>query len=105
MADQIIDGEQYEKELLDLTRQHTTGINEQNLSKDEVAELFASAANGRGVTDTEEKTLAYIRRTFRFTEAAVSDVDQRFAKLCGGVLGGRVSSLGLKQPSGRGAAW
>jgi hypothetical protein len=74
--------EQYEKELLDLTRQHTTGTNEQNLSKDEVAELFASAANGRGVTDTEEKTLAYnIRRTFRFTEAAASDVDQRFAKL------------------------
>jgi hypothetical protein len=55
MADQIIDGEQYEKELLDLTRQHTTGINEQNLSKDEVAELFASAADGRGVTDTEKK--------------------------------------------------
>jgi hypothetical protein len=81
MAYQIIDGEQYEKELLDLARQHTTGINEQNLSKDEVAELFASAADGRGVTDTEKKTLAYIRRTFPFTEAAASDFDQRFAKL------------------------
>jgi len=81
MAYQTNDGEQYEKELLDLARQHTTGTNEQNLSVDEVAELFASAADGQGVTDTEKKTLAYIRRTFSFTAAAASAFDQRFAQL------------------------
>jgi hypothetical protein len=81
MAYQTIDGEQYEKELLDLARHHTTGTNEQNLSVDEVAELFASAADGPGVTDTEKKTLAYIRRTFSFTASAASAFDQRFAQL------------------------
>ena len=54
---------------------------QQNLSKDEVADLFASAADGPGVTDTEKNTLAYIRRTFAFTEAAAADFDQRFAAL------------------------
>jgi hypothetical protein len=81
MAYQIINGEQYEKELLDLAHHHTTGTNEQLLSRDEVAELFASAADGQGVTDTERRTLAYIRRTFAFTEAAAADFDQRFAAL------------------------
>jgi hypothetical protein len=76
-----IDGVQYEKALLDLARQHTTGRGEQNLSKDEVAELFASAADGQGVTDTERTTLAYIRAHFSFTDAAAADFDQRFANL------------------------
>jgi len=81
MAYQIIDGEQYEKELLDLAHHHTTGTNEQNLSKDEVDALFASAADGPGVTEIERNTLAYIRRTFPFTEAAAEDFDRRFAAL------------------------
>lgn len=48
MACETIDGQRYEKELLELARQHTTGRGEANLSKDEVADLFASAADGPG---------------------------------------------------------
>lgn len=81
MAYETIDGESYEKELLELARQHTTGRGEGKLAKDEVADLFASAADGPGVTETEKKTLAYIRKTFPFTEAAAADFDQRFATL------------------------
>ena len=81
MAYETIDGETYEKELLDLARRHTTGRGEANLSKDEVAELFASAADGPGVTDTEKRTLAYIRRSFAFTEAAAADFDRLYAAL------------------------
>ncbi len=81
MAYVSIDGERYEKELLDLAKQHTTGRGEGKLSKDEVADLFKSAQDGQGVTDTEKKTLAYIRNNFEFTDAAAQDFDDSFAKL------------------------
>lgn len=81
MAYISIDGEQYEKELIELAKHHTTGAGEGKLSKDEVADLFKSAMDGQGVTDTEKKTLAYIRDNFEFTDAAAKDFDAAFAKL------------------------
>lgn len=81
MAYVSIDGVQYEKELLDLAKEHTTGQGEGKLSKDEVAALFASANDGPSVTDTEKRTLAYIRENFEFTDAAAGDFDAEFAKL------------------------
>ena len=81
MAYETINGVTYEKELLDLARKHTTGRGEGKLSIDEVAALFSSAADGRGVTDTEKSTLAYIRSHFPFTEAAAKEFDQRFGSL------------------------
>ena len=81
MAYQSIDGVQYEKELLDLAKEHTTGRGEGKLSKDEVADLFKSATDGQGVTDTEKRTLEYIRGKFEFTDAAARDFDEVFAKL------------------------
>jgi len=81
MAYVTIDGEKYEKELLELAKKHTTGKGEEKLSKDEVADLFKSAADGQGVTDTEKNTLAYIRKNFVFTDAAAKDFDEAFAKL------------------------
>ncbi|MBK5970973.1 MULTISPECIES: hypothetical protein [Thiorhodovibrio] len=81
MAYVTIDGQKYEKELLDLAKKHTTGAGEGKLSKDEVADLFKSASDGQGVTDTEKDTLAYIRKNFEFTDAAARDFDESFAKL------------------------
>ncbi len=81
MAYQTIDGVKYEKELLDLATAHTTGQGEGKLSKDEVADLFKSANDGQGVTDTEKGTLEYIRNNFEFTDAAAKDFDAAFASL------------------------
>lgn len=81
MAYISIDGEKYEKELLDLATAHTTGRGEGKISKDEVVDLFKSANDGQGVTETEKKTLAYIRKTYTFTDAAAADFDAAFAKL------------------------
>ena len=81
MAYKTIDGVKYEKELLDLAEKHTTGVGEGKLSKDEVADLFKSASDGQGVTDTEKQTLVYIRKNFEFTDAAAKDFDEAFAKL------------------------
>ena len=81
MAYQSIDGVKYEKELLDLAKEHTTGRGEGKLSKDEVVDLFKSANDGTGVTDTEKDTLKYIRKNFEFTDAAAKDFDEAFNKL------------------------
>ncbi|MFT5435207.1 MAG: hypothetical protein ACI9OJ_005924 [Myxococcota bacterium] len=81
MAYVTIDGNKYEKELLELAKEHTTGKGEGKLSKAEVADLFKSAADGRGVTDTEKATLAYIRQNFVFTDAAARDFDAAFGEL------------------------
>ncbi len=81
MAYVTIDGVKYEKELLDLAKKHTTGKGEGKLSKDEVSDLFKSASDGQGVTETEKSTLAYIRKNFEFTDAAARDFDEGFAKL------------------------
>ena len=81
MAYQSINGIQYEKELLDLAKEHTTGRGEGKISKDEVVDLFKSASDGQGVTDTEKLTLEYIRNNFEFTEAAAKNFDESFAKL------------------------
>lgn len=81
MAYQSIDGVKYEKELLDLAKEHTTGRGEGKLSKDEVVDLFKSAGDGQGVTETEKLTLEYIRNNFEFTDAAAKDFDEAFARL------------------------
>lgn len=81
MAYVIIDGEKYEKELLELAKKHTTGVGEGKLSKDEVADLFNSALDGQGVTEIEKNTLSYIRRNFVFTDPAAKIFDDNFTKL------------------------
>ena len=81
MAYVRIDGETYEKELLELAKHHTTGRGEGNISKAEVVDLFKSANDGQGVTETEKNTLAYIRKSFPFTDAAAADFDKAFAEL------------------------
>ena len=81
MAYQSIDGVQYEKELLDLAKKHTSGRGEGKISKEEVVDLFKSAADGQGVTETEKRTLEYIRSNFDFTDAAAKDFDDAFARL------------------------
>jgi hypothetical protein len=80
MAYKSIDGVEYEKELLDLDEKHTTGRGEDKPSKDEVAELFASAQDGPGVTGTERRTLVYIRNHYEFTGASTQDFDEAFAR-------------------------
>ena len=81
MAYVTIEGNKYEKELIDLANHHTTGVGEGKLSKAEVADLFKSASDGRGVTDTERATLTYIRGNYTFTDAAARDFDAAFANI------------------------
>lgn len=81
MAYQSIDGIQYEKELLDIAIESTTGKGEGKISKEEVENLFKSANDGQGVTETEKRTLEYIRSKYPFTDAALASFEEKFANL------------------------
>lgn len=81
MAYTQIDGVKYEKELLDLAKEHTTGKGEGKISKDEVLDLIASAQDGKTVTEIELATLKYIRNTFDFTDAAAKLFDEKVSQL------------------------
>ncbi|WP_075188381.1 hypothetical protein [Teredinibacter haidensis] len=81
MAYVTIDGVKYEKELIDLAVQHTTGVNEGKIAKDEALDLIKSAMDGVKVTDTELSTLKYIRTKYPFTDAAATYFDAELDKL------------------------
>ena len=81
MSYQSIDGVQYEKELLDIAIDSTSGKGEGKISKEEVDHLFESASDGKGVTDTEKRTLEYIRKTYPFTSAAGEHFDKKLSSL------------------------
>ncbi len=81
MAYVQIDGVKYEKELLDLAKEQTTGRGNTRISKDEVVALFESAADGNKVTETEKRTLQYIRDNNTFTDASSELFAKMFAEL------------------------
>tara|TARA_Y100001001_G_C7867859_1_gene260140 strand:- start:292 stop:537 length:246 start_codon:yes stop_codon:yes gene_type:complete len=81
MAYVTIDGNKYEKELIDLAVKHTTGRGEGKISVDEAKDLFKSAKDGQGVTDTEMATLQYIRGAYEFTDVGAKAFDAELAKL------------------------
>ena len=99
MAYKTIDGIKYEKELLDLATKHTTGKGEGKLSKDEVADLFKSANDGQGITDTERRTLEYIRNNYKFTDAAAKDFDAEFEKQASAKTTEKKATVAKKSPT------
>ncbi|AHI29873.1 hypothetical protein [Marinobacter similis] len=81
MAYVTIDGNKYEKELIDLAVKHTTGQGEGKISVDEAKDLFKSAKDGQGVTDIEMATLKYIRGAYEFTDAGARTFDTEISRL------------------------
>lgn len=76
MSYKVIDGIQYERELLDLADELTQGRGESKISSEEVLELFKSTKDGKGTTETEKRTLIYIKENYPFTEAATKIFDE-----------------------------
>lgn len=76
-----INGEKYEKTLLDLATSHTIDRGEGEISKGDILDLIASVKRGLSITETELKTLHYIRHNFDFTDTARELFDQEMAGL------------------------
>ena len=81
MAYKQIDGVQYEKELLDLADNLTAGAGDGRISMDDASKLLESAMDGQGITDTEKRTLDYIKDNYNWTDAAKDHFANELKKL------------------------
>lgn len=65
-----IDGEKYEKSLLDLANELSKGRGDGRISEDDLKQLTKAVLDGAEITAIERKTLKYILKNFQFTEKA-----------------------------------
>ena len=70
----------FDKQLMDLATEYTTGRGEYRISKDEVEGLF-SAAIAAGINDNKIKTLKHNRATYTFTDASAQLFEEKIAAL------------------------
>jgi len=70
----------YDKQLMALAKEYTTGRGEYRISKDEVEGLF-NAALASGIDDNKLKTLNHIRATYIFTDASAKLFEEKIAAL------------------------
>lgn len=66
----LIDGKQYDLELLDLADKAVAGRGDGRISKADAVKLLEATMDADAYTDTEKATLHYIRDNYRFTKAA-----------------------------------
>jgi DNA-directed RNA polymerase subunit F len=65
-----IDGEQYDGELLDSADKAVEGKGDGRISMEDAKTLLAEVMDGASYTDTEKKTMAYIRDNYKWTPEA-----------------------------------
>lgn len=73
---QFIDGVRYVRDLLEAAEQATQGRGESRISYDEIQELYKLAEDGRGITDTERRTLLYIAGKYTLTDKAMKWLEE-----------------------------
>ncbi|NRB49609.1 MAG: hypothetical protein HRU41_18155 [Saprospiraceae bacterium] len=66
----IIDGQRYDRKVLELAEELIQGRGDGRISRDDAARLFESVQDGRGITPTENKSLFYILDNYNFTDSA-----------------------------------
>lgn len=66
----IIDGQRYDRKVLDLAEELIQGRGDGRISRDDATQLLKSVQDGRGITETENRSLFYILEKFNFTDSA-----------------------------------
>ena len=66
----VIDGEKYDKELLEAAEAAVAGAGDGRISQDDAEKLLAKVKDGDSYTDIEKATVKYIRDNFKWTDAA-----------------------------------
>ncbi|MCB9307038.1 MAG: hypothetical protein H6565_10615 [Lewinellaceae bacterium] len=74
----IIDGQRYDRSLLEKAEAHTKGRGEWQLSLDEIQDVFTAAGDGGAYTETEWHTLRYIAAHYPLTAPARKWLDEQF---------------------------
>lgn len=65
-----IGGKKYDGELLDLAEKLTKGAGDGRISTDDAKQLFTKVKDGNSYTDVEKDTVEYLRKNFKWTDAA-----------------------------------
>lgn len=65
-----IDGKKYDNGLLELAEKAVAGVGDGRISQKDAEELLAAVKDGDKYTDVEKDTMEYIRKNFKWTEAA-----------------------------------
>ena len=73
----IIDGEKYDKGLLDLADELSQGRGDGRISTADLKQVTEAAYDGASLTDIERSTLRYIVKNYQVTEAAKDWLEQR----------------------------
>ncbi len=66
----IIDGQRYDRKVLELAEELIQGKGDGRISRDDATQLLNSVQDGRGITETENRSLFYILDHFNFTDSA-----------------------------------
>lgn len=66
----IIDGQRYDRKVLELAEDLIQGRGDGRISRDDATQLVESVQDGKGITDTENKSLHYILDKYNFTDSA-----------------------------------
>lgn len=66
----VINGEKYDREMLAIAEETTSGRGDGRISLADARRLIAAVVDGGRYTDVEKATMAYIRDNYRFTEEA-----------------------------------
>ncbi len=74
----IINGQRYDRDLLDAAEAFTQGRGEWRISLAEIQALYANASDGKTITQVEWNTLRYIALTFRLTAPALAWITEKF---------------------------
>lgn len=72
-----IDGQQYDKEIIELAEKLTSGARDGRISQDDAYALLDAVKDGNKYTDIEKATIAYTRKQFNWTDAAIEWFDSK----------------------------
>jgi len=66
----VIDGEKYDKELLEAAEEAVAGRGDGRISMEDAKKLYEKVKDGDSYTDIEKATVKYIRDNFKWTDDA-----------------------------------
>ncbi len=65
-----IDGKKYDNGILEMAEKAVSGAGDGRISQKDAEELLAAVKDGDKYTDIEKDTMEYVRKNFKWTEAA-----------------------------------
>lgn len=74
---QIIDGQKYDRQLLETARQLTEGRGDGRISQKDAEILLENIQDGRGITTTEKRTLHYLLENLKWSDKATEWIRAR----------------------------